>query len=104
MKSKGRRPKKQIATKRYRVRSTIKGKEKDQESLEERPERTKAKEGDGQEGVSSLALVAHACNPSYSGGRDQEGPGSKPVQANSSKRPYLEKPFTKIKLKMKALS
>jgi hypothetical protein len=24
-------------------------------------------------------LVAHACNPSYSGGRDQEDPGSKPA-------------------------
>jgi hypothetical protein len=28
-------------------------------------------------------LVAHACNPSYSGGRDQEDCGSKPAQANS---------------------
>jgi hypothetical protein len=34
--------------------------------------------------------VAHACNPSYSGGRDQETCGSKPAQANSSTRPYLE--------------
>jgi hypothetical protein len=24
-------------------------------------------------------LVVHACNPSYSGGRDQEDPGLKPV-------------------------
>jgi hypothetical protein len=31
-----------------------------------------------------LALVAHACNQSYSGGRDQEDGGSKPAQANSS--------------------
>jgi hypothetical protein len=29
-------------------------------------------------------LVAHACNPSYSGGRDQEDSGLKPAQANSS--------------------
>jgi hypothetical protein len=29
-------------------------------------------------------LVAHACNLSYSGGRDQEDRGLKPVQANSS--------------------
>jgi hypothetical protein len=29
-------------------------------------------------------LVAHACNPGYSGGRDQEDQSSKPVQANSS--------------------
>jgi hypothetical protein len=28
--------------------------------------------------------VAHTCNPSYSGGRDQEDHGSKPAQANSS--------------------
>jgi hypothetical protein len=28
-------------------------------------------------------LVAHAYNPSYSGGRDQEDCGSKTVQANS---------------------
>jgi hypothetical protein len=33
--------------------------------------------------------VAHACNPSYSGGRDQEDRGSKPAQENSS-RDYLE--------------
>jgi hypothetical protein len=35
------------------------------------------------------------CNPSYSGGRDQEDHSSKPAQANSSARPYLEKPFKK---------
>jgi hypothetical protein len=28
------------------------------------------------------APVAHACNPSYSGGRDQEGHNLKPAQAN----------------------
>jgi hypothetical protein len=28
-------------------------------------------------------LVAHACNPSYSGGRDQENLSSKLTQANS---------------------
>jgi hypothetical protein len=43
----------------------------------------------------SQVPVGHACNPSYSGGRDQEDCGSKPAQANSSGRPYLEKPFTK---------
>jgi hypothetical protein len=51
---------------------------------------------------------AHACNPSNSGGRDQEDHGSKPAWANNSTRPYLEKPFTKIELvqwlKVKALS
>jgi hypothetical protein len=29
-------------------------------------------------------LVAHACNPSYSGGRDQEDQGLNPAQANST--------------------
>jgi hypothetical protein len=29
--------------------------------------------------------VTHACNPSYSGGRDQEDRGLKPAQANSSR-------------------
>jgi hypothetical protein len=42
--------------------------------------------------------VAHTCNPSYSGGRDKEDLGSKPARANSSTRPYLEKPFTEIGL------
>jgi hypothetical protein len=49
--------------------------------------------------------MAHVCNPSYSGGRDQEDRVSKPAWAN---RLYLEKPFTKIGLvewlKVKALS
>jgi hypothetical protein len=40
-------------------------------------------------------LVAHACNPSYSGGRDQEDQGSKPAQANSLWDPILKKPITK---------
>jgi hypothetical protein len=35
--------------------------------------------------------VPGAGNPSYSGGRDQEDPGSKPAWANSSARTYLEK-------------
>jgi hypothetical protein len=39
--------------------------------------------------------VAHACYPSYSGGRDQEDRGWKPAQANSSLRPYLGKTFHK---------
>jgi hypothetical protein len=42
--------------------------------------------------------MAHTCNPSYSGGRDQDDHGLKPAQANSSARPYHEKPFTKIGL------
>jgi hypothetical protein len=44
----------------------------------------------------------------YSGGRNQEDHGLKPAPANSSSRPYLKKPFTKIELvewlKVKALS
>jgi hypothetical protein len=32
----------------------------------------------------SWVLVAHACNPSYSGGRDQEDCGLRPAQENSS--------------------
>jgi hypothetical protein len=52
--------------------------------------------------------VAHTCNPSCSGGRDQEDYDLKPAQASSSVSPYLEKPFTKIELvewlKVKALS
>jgi hypothetical protein len=39
--------------------------------------------------------VAHACNSSYSVGRDLEDHGLKPAQANSYVRPYLKKPFTK---------
>jgi hypothetical protein len=53
-------------------------------------------------------LVAHICNPSYSGGRDQEDQGLKPAQANSSARPYFKKTHHKkglVKwLKVKALS
>jgi hypothetical protein len=41
------------------------------------------------------ALVAHAYNASYSGGRDQEDCSLKPAWENSSVRPYLKKPFTK---------
>jgi hypothetical protein len=56
----------------------------------------------------SQAPVAHTCHLSSSGGRSQEDQGSKPPQANSFLRPYLEKLFTKIGLvewfKVKALS
>jgi hypothetical protein len=37
---------------------------------------------------------AHACNPSFSGGRDQEDQCSKPAQANSSWHPVLKKLIT----------
>jgi hypothetical protein len=36
----------------------------------------------------SWVPVAHACNPSYSGGRDREDQGDRA-------RPYLEEPITK---------
>jgi hypothetical protein len=37
------------------------------------------------------ALVAYACHPSYSGGRDQKDHGFKPARANSSMRPSLSR-------------
>jgi hypothetical protein len=56
----------------------------------------------------SGVLVAHTCNPSCSGGRDQEVCASKPAQAKKFMGPYLENPFTKMGLveclKVKALS
>jgi hypothetical protein len=52
--------------------------------------------------------VAHTCNPSYSGGRDQEDRGSKPAQFNSSRDPILKKTHHQKGLvewlKVKALS
>jgi hypothetical protein len=42
-------------------------------------------------------LVAHTCNSSYSGGRDQEDCGSKPARAKSSWDPILKKKITKNK-------
>jgi hypothetical protein len=44
----------------------------------------------------SQAPVAHACNPSYSEGRDQEDHGLKPAQANSSGDFISQNPITKI--------
>jgi hypothetical protein len=37
------------------------------------------------------APMAHACNSSYSGGRDQEDHGSKPVGQTEFRTPYLKK-------------
>jgi hypothetical protein len=45
--------------------------------------------------IESLALVAHAYNPSYSGGRDQEDHGSKPPWANILLDPISKIPNTK---------
>jgi hypothetical protein len=39
-------------------------------------------------------LVAHTCNPSYSGGRDQEACDWKPVQENGLQNPISKTPFT----------
>jgi hypothetical protein len=39
--------------------------------------------------------VAHTCNPSYSGGRDQEEHSLKPAPGNSLLGPMLKKPITK---------
>jgi hypothetical protein len=44
---------------------------------------------------SNRALVAHTCNPSYSGCRDQEDQGLKPAQANSSWDPISKNPSQK---------
>jgi hypothetical protein len=41
------------------------------------------------------ALRAHACNPSYSGGTDQEDCDLKPARANSSRDPILKNPSQK---------
>jgi hypothetical protein len=39
--------------------------------------------------------VAHDCNHSYSGGRDQEDRGLKPAQANGSRDPISKNPSQK---------
>jgi hypothetical protein len=45
-----------------------------------------------QEGVEDWELVADACNPSYSGGRNQEDHSWKPAWANSSQDPISKNP------------
>jgi hypothetical protein len=42
--------------------------------------------------------VAHACNPSYWEGRDEEDHSSRPAQANSSQDPISQIPNTKKEL------
>jgi hypothetical protein len=39
--------------------------------------------------------MAHTCNPSYSGGRDQENHGLKPAPTNSLQDPISKKTITK---------
>jgi hypothetical protein len=46
-------------------------------------------------------LVAHTCNPSYSGDRDQEDHGLKPDQANSLQASISKHPSPKKKKKKK---
>jgi hypothetical protein len=46
-------------------------------------------------GILSWTPVAHACNPSYSGGRDQKDHALKLDLVNSSVRPYLKKDLHK---------
>jgi hypothetical protein len=54
-------------------------------------------------GRRTQAPVAHACNPSYSGGRDQRDCSLKPAQAHSSQDPILKKPITKKGLAMRGV-
>jgi hypothetical protein len=39
--------------------------------------------------------MAHTCNPSYLGGRNQENHGLKPTGENSSQKSVWKKPITK---------
>jgi hypothetical protein len=48
-----------------------------------------------QETATCRVPVAHTCNPSYSGGRDQEDRGLKPPWANSSWNPISKNPSQK---------
>jgi hypothetical protein len=48
--------------------------------------------------LGSCTLVAHACNPRYPGGKDQEDRSSKPAQANSSQDPILKNTLHKTGL------
>jgi hypothetical protein len=45
--------------------------------------------------IASQMLLARTCNPSYSGGGDQEDSGSKPAQAHTSRGTNLKEHFTK---------
>jgi hypothetical protein len=46
----------------------------------------------------SQALLPNACDPNFSGGRDQEDCSSKPAWANNSRDPILKKTITKTGL------
>jgi hypothetical protein len=75
--------------------------EREKEGREEGREggRKGGREGGRKENMYTISLqqpgaVAHTCNPSYSGDRDQEGFGSKPGE-NSLCDPISKKPNTK---------
>jgi hypothetical protein len=51
--------------------------------------------GSDKNALDCWALVAHACNPSYSGGRDQGDRDSKPAWGNSTRDPVLKIPTHK---------
>jgi hypothetical protein len=46
--------------------------------------------------ITKPGTVAHACNPHYSEGRNQEDHGSRPAQANSLQDPISKIPNTKM--------
>jgi hypothetical protein len=46
----------------------------------------------------SWVLVAHACNPCYSGGGDQEVHSLKPAQANSTRDPISKIPISHTRM------
>jgi hypothetical protein len=48
----------------------------------------------GSREISGQVLGTHACNPSYSGGREQEDHVLKPVWTNSLQDPISKKPIT----------
>jgi hypothetical protein len=64
------------------------------ESMGTPPEETKLIPDLLKSGHPGQVLEAHAYNPSYSGGRDQEDKSSKPAHANSSRDPISIKPIT----------
>jgi hypothetical protein len=78
----------------------LKKKKEKEERGRNRGRKRRRKEGreerkEGRKKCKSQKPVTHACNPSYSRGRDQEDVGSKPAWTNNSQDPILKKPITK---------
>jgi hypothetical protein len=46
--------------------------------------------------IRACQVLAHSCNSSYSGGRDQEDLHSEPAWANSLQNPILKNPTQKM--------